>query len=157
MRHLFREDFEVFSLKSDSQLWWGKLPILGPQALLTTMLEVTSLGLKSSSFRCSKYFEYFSIVIWRKTVLFPPHTLMLRFLLLSFAIMYYRRLCFQLTFFGVNKKKKKRSFHCGSVEMNLSMRMQVPSLTSLSGLRIWCCLELWWSFQMQLRSHIAVA
>ena len=37
------------------------------------------------------------------------------------------------------------------------MRLQVPSLASLSGLRIWCCCELWCRSQMRLRSGIAVA
>ena len=36
------------------------------------------------------------------------------------------------------------------------MRMQVRSLASLSGLRIWDCCELWWRLQMPLRSHVAV-
>jgi len=39
----------------------------------------------------------------------------------------------------------------------VSMRMRVQSLASLSGLRIWCCRELWYRLQMWLRSHIAVA
>ena len=34
---------------------------------------------------------------------------------------------------------------------------QVPSLASLSGLRIQCCCELWCSLQRQLGSGIAVA
>ena len=38
-----------------------------------------------------------------------------------------------------------------------SMRMWVPSLASLSGLRIWCPQELWYRLQMRLGSHIAVA
>ena len=38
-----------------------------------------------------------------------------------------------------------------------SMRMQVQSLTSLSGLRIWHCLELWCRLQTWLRSDVAVA
>ena len=37
------------------------------------------------------------------------------------------------------------------------MRLRVPSLASLSGLRIWHCRELWCRSQMQLRTHIAVA
>ena len=36
-------------------------------------------------------------------------------------------------------------------------RLRVGSLASLSGLGIWCCRELWYRLQMQLRSHIAVA
>ena len=41
----------------------------------------------------------------------------------------------------------------GSVETNLiSMRMQVPSLASLSGLKIWCCHELCCGSQTQLGS-----
>ena len=39
----------------------------------------------------------------------------------------------------------------------VSMRMQVPSLAPLSGLRIWHCYELWRRSQMQLGSHVAVA
>ena len=39
----------------------------------------------------------------------------------------------------------------------VSMRMQVRFLTSLSGLRILCCHELWWRPQMWLRSGVAVA
>ena len=38
-----------------------------------------------------------------------------------------------------------------------SLRLQVQSLTSLSGLRIWHCSELWCSLHMQLGSGIAVA
>ena len=37
-----------------------------------------------------------------------------------------------------------------------SMRMQVRSLPLLSGLRIWCCHELWCRSQTQLASHVAV-
>ena len=36
------------------------------------------------------------------------------------------------------------------------MRMQVRSLASLSGLRIWTSRELWCRSQMQLGSHVAV-
>lgn len=39
----------------------------------------------------------------------------------------------------------------------VSMRMQVPSLVLLSGLRSWCCLELWCRSQTQLGSCVAVA
>ena len=39
----------------------------------------------------------------------------------------------------------------------VSMRMWVPSLALLSGLRIWPCLELWYRSKMQLGSCIAVA
>ena len=44
------------------------------------------------------------------------------------------------------------SSHCGSVETNLTsaMRMQFPSLASLSGLLIWCCREVWCRSQTQL-------
>ena len=38
-----------------------------------------------------------------------------------------------------------------------SMRTQVPSRASLSGLRIWHCPELWHRLQLGLRSGIAVA
>ena len=37
------------------------------------------------------------------------------------------------------------------------MRLQVPSLASISGLRIWRCHELWYRLQTQLRSDVAVA
>ena len=37
----------------------------------------------------------------------------------------------------------------------VSMRMQVRSLTSMSGLRIWLCRELWCRLQMWLRPHVA--
>ena len=37
------------------------------------------------------------------------------------------------------------------------MRMQVQSLALLSGLRIWCCLELWRRLQGLLGSCVAVA
>ena len=37
------------------------------------------------------------------------------------------------------------------------MRMQVRFLASLSRLRIWCCRELWWRSQTQLRFGVAVA
>ena len=58
----------------------------------------------------------------------------------------------------VFKKKRGRSFY-GSAVMNLtiSMRTWVQSLASLSGLRIWCCHELWCKLQTQLGSCIAVA
>ena len=36
-------------------------------------------------------------------------------------------------------------------------RMQVRSLASLSGLRIWCCCDLWHRLQLQLQSRVAVA
>ena len=38
----------------------------------------------------------------------------------------------------------------------VSMRRPVQSLASVSGLRIWCCLELWCRSQTWLRSLIAV-
>ena len=43
-----------------------------------------------------------------------------------------------------------------------TMRLRVPSLASLSrlrisGLRIWRCRELWYRLQMRLRSGVAVA
>ena len=37
------------------------------------------------------------------------------------------------------------------------MRIWIQSLASLSGLRIWCCHELWGRSQMRLRSRIALA
>ena len=39
----------------------------------------------------------------------------------------------------------------------VSMRMQVPSLALLRGLRIPCCCELWCKLQRQLRFSIVVA
>ena len=38
----------------------------------------------------------------------------------------------------------------------VSMRTQVPSLASLSGLRVWCCHELWCRLKTWLRSCIAL-
>ena len=38
----------------------------------------------------------------------------------------------------------------------VSMRMQVLSLASLSGLRLWRCLGLWRRLQMQIGSGLAV-
>ena len=38
-----------------------------------------------------------------------------------------------------------------------TMRLWVQFLASFSGLRIWCCPELWCSLQTWLRSHVAVA
>ena len=37
------------------------------------------------------------------------------------------------------------------------MRLRVQSLASISGLRIWCCCELWCRSQTQLGSCVAVA
>ena len=50
------------------------------------------------------------------------------------------------------------SSHGGSAVMNplVSVRMQVHFLALLSGLRIWCCHELWCSWQMQLESGVFV-
>ena len=39
----------------------------------------------------------------------------------------------------------------------VSMRIQVRFLALFSGLRIWCCHELWCRSLMQFRSHVAVA
>ena len=52
----------------------------------------------------------------------------------------------------------KSSYH-GTSETNRlgTMRLQVPSLASLSALRIWHCRELWCRSQMWLGSGIAVA
>ena len=70
------------------------------------------------------------------------------------------------------KRKKKEKKEMGDTERLLgefplwlsglrtqlvSMRMQVPSLASLSGLRIWHCRELWCRLQMWLLSLVAVA
>ena len=38
-----------------------------------------------------------------------------------------------------------------------TMRLQVRSLALLSGLKIWCCCELWCRLQTQLGSGVAVA
>ena len=48
---------------------------------------------------------------------------------------------------------------CGSAVTNwqVSMRMRVQFLASLSGLRIQCCCELWCRLQTQLGSHFVVA
>ena len=59
-----------------------------------------------------------------------------------------------------SKKWDGRSSHRGAEEMNLtckSMRTQVLSLASFSGLRIWHCHELWCRSQMRLGSGIGVA
>ena len=42
------------------------------------------------------------------------------------------------------------------MKLTNSMRMQVLSLASLSGLRIQCCHELWYRSQSQLVSGVAV-
>ena len=55
------------------------------------------------------------------------------------------------------KKERKRSSHCGSVKNIVSVRMRVPFLASLSGLRIQYCYKLQHRLQMQLGSGIAVA
>ena len=39
----------------------------------------------------------------------------------------------------------------------VSMRMQVQSLASISGLRIWHCCKLWRGSQMWLESEVAMA
>ena len=49
-----------------------------------------------------------------------------------------------------------RSSHRGSV-VNEPMRTRVQSLALLSGLRIWCCCELWCRLQIQLGSGVSVA
>ena len=57
------------------------------------------------------------------------------------------------------KKKKIRSSHHGTAETNLIRSHEVSgrSLASLSGLRIWCCCELWCRLQTLLGSGVAVA
>ena len=56
-------------------------------------------------------------------------------------------------------KTKTKSSRRGSAETNLTgtMRLQVRSLASLSGLKIWRCCELRCRLQTWLRSHVAVA
>ena len=51
------------------------------------------------------------------------------------------------------------SSHCGSVVVSQTSvhEMQVPSLAPHSGLRIWCCCELWCRSQMGLRPRMAAA
>ena len=52
----------------------------------------------------------------------------------------------------------KKSSHRGSAEMNqTSTHVQVQSLALVSGLRIWCCHELWYRSQMWLGSDVAMA
>ena len=57
----------------------------------------------------------------------------------------------------IYQKLKTQSPCCGLAVTNLTTRMQVQSLASLSGLRIQCCSELRCRLQMRLESHIAVA
>ena len=45
----------------------------------------------------------------------------------------------------------------GVKNLTLSLKMQVGSLASLSGLRVWHCSKLWCGLQMRLRSGVAVA
>ena len=58
-----------------------------------------------------------------------------------------------------NLKIEIKESHRGSAETNLTSVHEdtVPSLASLSGLRIQCCPELWCMLQTQLRSGVAVA
>ena len=48
---------------------------------------------------------------------------------------------------------------CGAAKTNptISMKMQFPSLASLSGLRVWRCRELWCGSQTWLSSGVTVA
>ena len=39
--------------------------------------------------------------------------------------------------------KTRKGFRYGAAEMKQTRSHEVPSLASLSGLRIWCCCELW--------------
>ena len=57
------------------------------------------------------------------------------------------------------KRRKGASSHCGAAETSLTsnQRSWVRSLVSLSGLRIWCCCELWCRSQMRLGSCVALA
>ena len=55
-------------------------------------------------------------------------------------------------------KEQKEEFPLGLRGNELvSVRTQVPPLASLSGLRIWPCLNLWYRLQTQPRSCVAVA
>ena len=65
--------------------------------------------------------------------------------------------CYDLIF--VENKQTNRRSHHGSAETNLiSIHRDAGSISgSLSGLRIWCCCDLWCRSQMRLRSGIAVA
>ena len=57
------------------------------------------------------------------------------------------------------RKKQTWSSRCGSVITNLTSihEVWVPSLASLSGVKIWCCCELWCGSHTRLGSHVAVA
>ena len=56
------------------------------------------------------------------------------------------------TSYNIQKKKKKKSSHCGSAGKEpdiVSMRMLVQSLAPISGLRIQGCHKLWHKLQMR--------
>ena len=58
------------------------------------------------------------------------------------------------------ERGKKWSSHCGSADQGpdmVSVRIEVRSLASLSGLRIWHCCKLQHRLKMQLGSGVAVA
>ena len=72
-----------------------------------------------------------------------------------------------ITLFYNRERKRKRekvknyrdeSSHYGSAEMNLISihEVVVQFLASITGLRIWCCRELWCRSQKRLGSYVAV-
>ena len=67
----------------------------------------------------------------------------------------------KLRFPAIDKIPSLGSSHCGSFQWKwiqlVSMRMQVPSLALLSGLRIQHCREQWYRLQTRLRSGVAMA
>ena len=64
---------------------------------------------------------------------------------------------FTATLFTIVKTWKEFPLWLSELSIRLvSMRMQVQSLTSLSGLTIQCCRELWYRFQMRLGSCVAM-
>ena len=60
---------------------------------------------------------------------------------------------FKINIFKTSKDIKVGSSQCGLV----SMGMWVWSLALLSGLRIWCCRDLWCRLQVRLGSCVSVA
>ena len=76
---------------------------------------------------------------------------------------YRHRLLFPFFFFSFPLKKKKKYFSEVPIMVQWkriqlgTVRLQVRSLASLSGLRVRSCLELWCRSQMLLRSGVAMA